>query len=157
MRTGCEEIETKTKTKTETGTNVPNVAKATPPIVPHAETKQVFEAWMVATGRNGNTLLTAERVSKIKARLKQYPPEDVLDAVKGVMRSPWHVENHQTDITFVLRNGANLEKFRDMERDAGPTRRRNPEMTAAEMGGDIRQISSEDFARFRTDAPGEKG
>lgn len=82
-----------------------------------AEVELVFEAWKEAVGKNGATKLTADRERKIKARLAEgFPVEDLLDAVRGVVKSAWHVEHSQTELTLVLRDGTHLERFRDIGR-----------------------------------------
>jgi hypothetical protein len=82
---------------------------------PHPET-QVFEAWRDAGQMNGRAKLTEDRRRKIRARLREFPLEDVLDAARGIWESPWHVEQGQTDLALALRDGAHLERFRDTHR-----------------------------------------
>lgn len=76
----------------------------------------VFEAWKQAGHLNGRAKLTEDRRRKIRARLREFPLEDVMDAATGIWESTWHVEQGQTDLSLALRDGAHLERFRDMRR-----------------------------------------
>jgi hypothetical protein len=88
--------------------------------------RTILAVWCEVTGRNpGSVRMTSQRQAKILARLKEgYPPEDLVDAVRGVALSPFHMgdnDRKQTynDLTTVLRDGAQVEKFRDLYRQ-GP-------------------------------------
>lgn len=90
--------------------------------------REVFTAWVESTGRDkSRTKLTAERVRCIKARMKDgYDLNDLIDAVRGWKRSPFHRgENERKvtydDLTFLLRDGTHVEKFRNLERDKKST------------------------------------
>lgn len=89
----------------------------------------VFEAWKQATGRTDRVVLDSKRTATIKKALKDYPLDDVLDAVRGLAASPWHMgENpdgkRYTDVGNALGDAGRIEKFRDMHRD--PPKRRKP-------------------------------
>ncbi len=84
------------------------------------EVEQVFAAWVQAGGLNGRTKLTLDRRRKIRARLAEYPLADVLDAAIGIWEHDWHREHGQTDLALALRDGAHLEKFRDVHRGLVP-------------------------------------
>ena len=83
--------------------------------------RRVFDAWREATG-HGSAKLNDLRRRKIKARLKEgYDAEDLVDAVRGIARSEFHMgENDRRqkydDLTVALRDGAQLEKFANLER-----------------------------------------
>jgi hypothetical protein len=88
--------------------------------------RRVFDAWIEATGTNPKTAkLNAKRRAKIVARLNEgYTEEDLIDAVRGVMLSPFHVGDNETgtryvDIVTSLRDGGQVEKFRDLYRRGG--------------------------------------
>jgi hypothetical protein len=92
------------------------------------ESQLVFAAWCEATGRDvSRSKLTKSRLSKISARLAEgYVVEDLVDAVRGVCLSPFHMGQNDRgqrydDIVTVLRDGSQVEKFRDLFR-AGPVR-----------------------------------
>jgi hypothetical protein len=99
----------------------------------------VFRASAEATGRNGRTKLTTEKRRVIQARLRDYPLEDVVDAVVGIMCDPWHVEHGVTELKDALRDGTHLERFRDLKRgliappreDMGPVERETRRLMAA--------------------------
>lgn len=87
------------------------------------EVDSVFSAWVEATGRDpAKVMLTKDRRSRIEARLRDgYSPEDLIAAVRGVRHSTWHRgENDRgqryDDLKTVLRDGGQVEKFRDLER-----------------------------------------
>ena len=78
----------------------------------------VFDAWVAATGRNPTrTKLTAQRRSRVRARLSEgYSVGDLVAAVQGVARSPFHMGDNDRrqrfdDLTLVLRDGGQVEKF----------------------------------------------
>ena len=85
----------------------------------------VFSAWKDAGGLNGRAKLTEDRRRKIRARLREFPVGDVVDAAAGIWDSAWHVEQGQTDLALALRDGAHLERFRDTHR--GLRARASPE------------------------------
>lgn len=83
---------------------------------------QVFQAWIKAAGKTERTVLTAERRRLILKQLKDYPLDDVLDAVRGWRWSAHHRgENDRgtvyNDIELVLRDAKHVEMFRDLERN----------------------------------------
>lgn len=86
----------------------------------------MFEAWRQAGGLSSRARLTDDRRRKIRARLREYPVEDVADAARGIWRSDWNVEHGQTDLSLALRDGAHLERFRDAERGLGGGARAQP-------------------------------
>lgn len=105
---------------------------------------QVFAEWQRATGRTGRVILTAARRKKIAARLEDgYRVDDLLDAVRGVMLSEWHVENHYTDLVTVLRDADQVEKFRDLQR---APRRLRP-AGRAQSGEGLQSMINERFFR----------
>lgn len=83
----------------------------------------VFEAWIEATGRaTKTTKLDAKRVDLIVGALTQYPLEDVLDAVRGWQKSPWHCGHNDQGKTYnalgtLIGSADRIEQFRDLYRD----------------------------------------
>jgi hypothetical protein len=81
--------------------------------------RQVFDAWLeelVDPAQRGKCKLNAKRKATIKARLREYPPERLIAAIRGVKLSRWHMgENpdgrRYTGIETILRDGAQVEKF----------------------------------------------
>lgn len=101
-----------------------------------SETVSVFEAWVAATGRDvSKTKLTADRRKRIKARLSEgFSVDELCDAVRGVTLSEFHMgdndrQQRYDDLTVVLRNGSQVEKFRDLWRN--PPGRRRPKAFGA--------------------------
>lgn len=90
---------------------------------PPTPARQIFDVWVEATGKNPKqTKFTDERRRLVNARLKDWPVEDLTDAVRGWRHSPHHRgENDQrrvyNDISLLLRNAKQIETFRDLERD----------------------------------------
>jgi hypothetical protein len=90
----------------------------------------VFAAWCEATGRDAaRTKLTKDRRRKIEQRLGEgFSIQDLTAAVQGVALSPFHMgENDRRqkydDIVTVLRDGSQVEKFRDLSLQ-GPVKSR---------------------------------
>lgn len=109
---------------------------------------RVFEAWVEAAGkRRASTKLTPKRRRKIQAGLRDYPIDDLLDAVRGWRHSPHHCGHNETgtvynDLSTILRDGEQIEKFRDLERGqrkpidpAGPSARDSGDALAASING----------------------
>lgn len=101
-----------------------------------ADEHRVFDAWVASTGKQA--VFTDERRDVIRARLREtYSVEDLVDAVRGWKKSPFHRgENDRgmiyNDIELLLRDAARVERFRDLERgvesghSALPHSRRDP-------------------------------
>ena len=84
----------------------------------------VFDAWREATGKTGRTKLDPKRRRRIVAALKDYPTDDVLDAVRGWRRSPFHCGDNTdgrkyNELDLLLRDAQHIEQFRDLERGEG--------------------------------------
>jgi uncharacterized phage protein (TIGR02220 family) len=86
------------------------------------------------------TKLTKDRHSKIQARLNEgYTVADLKAAIDGIQRSDWHMKEGQTRLTTILRDGTQVEKFRDLRvapraqigADAEAIRRHSAEMAAS--------------------------
>jgi hypothetical protein len=91
-----------------------------------SELVQVFEHWVRATGRDlKRARFNARRRSKVMARFREgYTLDDLKAAVDGILRSPWHQgENPDAkrydDLELICRDGAQVEKFRDMAHGNG--------------------------------------
>lgn len=86
----------------------------------------VLDAWCESTGRRrASVKRTPKRVRIIAAALRDYPFDEVLDAVRGWQYSSFHTgenDRHQVynDIELLLRDGARIEKFRDLQREGPP-------------------------------------
>lgn len=83
----------------------------------------IFNAWKDHTGHHKAVLDKRRRDSIVRAR-KNYPDNDLIDAVRGVLLSPHHRgENDRNtvydDIALVLRDSKNIEFFRDLYRGEG--------------------------------------
>ncbi len=117
------------KTRTSPGGAVPSDPDGAVPIpslirdLPIEETHVglVFEAWKASTKKTAATKLDRDRTRLITAALKDYPLEDVLDAVRGWEHSAHHRGENDTntvynDLGLLLRNAANIERFRDLAR-----------------------------------------
>ncbi len=85
----------------------------------------VFDCWKSAANKNGTTHLSAKRRRLISTALKNYPVDDVLDAVRGWKRSPFHCGQNPShkvynDLELLLRDEQHIEGFRDLERGVTP-------------------------------------
>ncbi len=80
----------------------------------------VFDFWLEIMAKGGNTKLTPERKSKIKARLREgYSVDEIKQAIVNCSKSEFHMGVNDNgrkydDLTLILRNGAKLEEFRDL-------------------------------------------
>lgn len=107
------------------------VSAAEPPQLLDDPVRQVFDAWVEATGRTTRVLLDAKRRKVIKNALKNYPVEDVIDAVRGWDRSPFHAGDNDrhtvyNELHHLIGDTTKVEKFRDLHRGDAPTGRRKP-------------------------------
>lgn len=85
----------------------------------------VFDAWRESTGKH-KAKLDPKRRRLIGTRLKDYPVEDLVDAVQGWKLSPHHRgENDRhtvyNNLDLLLRDAERIEHFRDLQRDGPPT------------------------------------
>ena len=90
--------------------------------------ERIFNAWVLATGRDATrSRLTKDRLSKIRARFAEgFLEQDLIDAVEGIALSDFHMGKNDRrqkydDLTVALRDGSQVEKFRDLRRD-GPVK-----------------------------------
>lgn len=102
--------------------------------------KKVFENWVEATGKDSKKVkLNRARQDKIRARLREgYSVDDLCAAVRGIALSAWHTGDNPDgkrydDITVALRDGAQVEKFRDLYEQGGERGRRSAVDTVLEM------------------------
>ena len=90
-----------------------------------SDVQDVFSAWLEVTGRDLNkTKLDSKRASRIVWALKNYPKQDVVDAVRGWRNSKFHSGANErgkvyNDLTLLLRDAQHLEEFRELERNGG--------------------------------------
>lgn len=96
-----------------------------PSVRPRTPPEAVFDAWKESAGKNGGTQFSPERRRLVARALKNYPLEDVIDAVRGWRHSPHHrgENDRQTvynDLDVLLRDAKHIEMFRDYERGTAP-------------------------------------
>ena len=103
------------------GTSI--VPNGTHPAVGRADVAEhVFEAWKGATGRNGRTVLTAQRRKLLARWLPVYPPEILLAAAAGVRWSPHHMGDNDRgtkydSLELIFRDEKHIELFSGYELD----------------------------------------
>ncbi len=90
-----------------------------PQVLPEARWREVWEAYAANLGRPAR--LTSQRMALIIRRCKEWPVEDLLDAVVGWKDSPFHRgENPEgrvwDSLELLLRNAEHIENFRDLHR-----------------------------------------
>jgi hypothetical protein len=99
---------------------------------PTGPVRQVFDAWLeehVAPEHHAKCKLNGKRRRVIEARLReQYRPEQLIDAIRGVKLSRYHMGENDTgtrytDLVTILRDGAQVEKFEALL--AGPPKPRS--------------------------------
>lgn len=83
---------------------------------------QVFNEWVTVCGKDrSRTKLDSKRKTRIEWALRNYPLDDVMDAVRGWQNSPFHAGQNSdgrqwNDLTLLLRDAQKLEFFRDRQR-----------------------------------------
>lgn len=98
-------------------------------------TETVFAEWSSVTARGSRTKLDRKRRAVIDKALREYPLADVLDAVRGVRLSPFHMGDNDrkttyNDLRHILGDAERLERFRDYQRTGvSPLREREKEMS----------------------------
>lgn len=98
----------------------------------------VFDTWVESAGKKSTTKLSGVRRTKIVNALKEYPLEEVLQAVQGWKNIPHNRgENDQgtvyNDIELLLRDAPHIERFRDAFR-AGPVKLRGVRRAGGNIG-----------------------
>lgn len=78
------------------------------------DVQAVWNAWITATGRS-RSKLDDKRRRLIHVRLNQFSVDDLVAAVRGWKHDPWPDRVRQNGIEILLRDGAHIEKFRDLE------------------------------------------
>jgi hypothetical protein len=95
-------------------------------------TETVFGAyvagWRSRSRGNRPPVLTDARRKLIATRLREFAPDVLAAACRGIWLSQWHFENGQTSIELALRNAGQVEKF---AATSGPATR--PTTTSAEQ------------------------
>lgn len=78
-------------------------------------TLAVYEEWLQATGRTaGLSRLSSEREALIARWVAQYGEEAVMLACWGCGASKWHTENMRNDLSDVMKNPAQFERFAEL-------------------------------------------
>lgn len=77
-------------------------------------------------GPRSTAKLTGARRDLILRRAREYPVADLIDAVQGWQHSPHNRGDNDRDqpycdLELLLRDAAHIERFRDLQRRAGPT------------------------------------
>jgi len=80
--------------------------------------REVFEHWQRVMSKP-RSKLTDDRRRKISARLKDYTVADLMKAIDGCARSPWHLGENDArreynDLELICRSGAKVEQFMEM-------------------------------------------
>lgn len=86
----------------------------TPEAAPEsAEEKAVFAHWLKVLKKRADSKFSRERKAKIRARLKvdKFTVEQLCKAIDGVLMDPWEGRRGQDDLTIVLRDATQVEKF----------------------------------------------
>lgn len=119
--------------------------------------EHVFAEWKDSTGKNGNTAFSTKRRRLIESALKDYPIEDLLDAVRGWSKSPFHCGNNESvkvynSIELILRDAEHIEQFRDLWRDPPSARPITTAPSRRSTANDTQRMIDEKFGFTREDA-----
>lgn len=79
-----------------------------------SDMRDIFDFWKSVMGKTNNTRFTDERKNKIKARLKNYSPDEIRAAIQNCSQNKFNVENGYTDLVTICRSDDKLEFYRDM-------------------------------------------
>lgn len=99
--------------------------------------------------------LTGSRLTKLRARVREYGEDAVLEAVKRLSTSKFHCgENDRgwrADIGWLIRNGENIAKALefDLPKTAATARQANPELKALHAKWQAGEITAAEFDRQR--------
>lgn len=93
---------------------------ASPPATSRPDVHVVFDAWRESTSKL-KAKLDPKRRRRIELALRDYPLEDVIDAVRGWRHSAFHRGQNDrskpyNELDLLLRDAAHIEQFRDLER-----------------------------------------
>lgn len=78
------------------------------------DVQAVWEAWTTAT-RRSRSKLDEKRRKLIVTRLREFSVDDLVAAVRGWKHDPWPDRSRHNGLEILLRDGAHVEKFRDLE------------------------------------------
>lgn len=98
--------------------------------------RQVFDAYLEArkakVGGGHPPALSDKRRALVATRLKDHPVEQLVDAVRGIWASSFHVEKGFTEFDLALRDAEHVERFAALAVPAAdaPRRMRTPEEIA---------------------------
>jgi hypothetical protein len=81
--------------------------------------KELFETWKGVAAKP-SARLTPKREHKLRQALQSYPADDVRDALLGWQNDPWPDRSLHNDPVILLRDGEQVEKFRDLKRNGRP-------------------------------------
>lgn len=91
----------------------PSSATPPPPDKPAATISAIFEHWRTVRGK-GRAQLTDNRRRKIQARLKRFTPDELRAAIDAVALDPWDERHRYDDLTVLLRNDEQVERFLEL-------------------------------------------
>jgi hypothetical protein len=87
------------------------------PVVPSSaeirgepEIERVFRHWQAERGRE-KSQLTEDRKRRIRARLREFTADQLCQAISGVKCDPWPERAQNDDLTQILRNAGQVERF----------------------------------------------
>ncbi len=110
-----------------------------PPVVPPRgdgngaasnDARHVFDHWLQARGKSERFTLTPGRRKKIEARLNDFSPTVLCQAIDAVDHDPWAKRKLHDDLTIIFRNSDQVERFLDMADNPPP---RTGGLTAREI------------------------
>jgi hypothetical protein len=80
----------------------------------------IFDAWVATLDPGTRRKLSPQRREKIRARLRTFPSDELVEAVQGWRHDPWPERPRHNDLLILLRTDEQAEKFRDLYRKGPP-------------------------------------
>lgn len=77
---------------------------------------EIYAYWIKALNMGPNTQKSAKRVSMINARLREgFTKDQLMQAIKGLSESEFHIENDYRDIRYALRNDEQVRRMANIK------------------------------------------
>lgn len=121
-----------------------------------ADVQRIFDHWKAARGKTRATL-TENRRSKIKARLRDFSADELTRCIDGVALDPWEDRPRHDDLTVVLRNSEQVEKFLSFHDQPGGKKAWNAEAWIRNVGYSLADYEiADELGRHHIEGPAKQ-